>query len=98
MAEGSGLRYLSIPVAPTAPKSEQAAEFMKTVKEKSNRPMLIHGGHANRVGAFWMIYRVLEQGWAEEEALEEATRIGLTSPTFKKFAQDYIAEQKRKKN
>ena len=96
MVEDAGLRYLSVPVISSAPKPEQAAEFMKVVREKANHPMLIHCGSANRVGAFWMIYRVLDQGWTEEKALEEATRIGLASPVLKKFAQDYIAGQRGK--
>ena len=97
MAEKAGLRYLSIPVVSAAPKPEQAVEFLRVVQEKSNHPMLIHCGSANRVGAFWMIYRVVQQGWPEDKALEEATRIGLASPATKKFAQDYIAGQKRAK-
>jgi hypothetical protein len=51
---------------------------------------LIHCASANRVGAFWMIYRVLEQGWSEDKALAEAERIGLRSPALKQFAHDYI--------
>jgi len=91
LAEQAGLNYISIPVIPSAPKSEQAEEFMKVVADASYHPMLIHCASANRVGAFWMIYRVVGQGWKEEAALEEATRIGLTSPVLKKFAHDYIA-------
>ena len=91
LVEKAGLRYISLPVVGSAPKPEQAAEFIKIVKDPANQPMLIHCGSANRVGGFWMIYRVVEQGWAEDKALEEATRIGLSSPAMKKFAQDYIA-------
>jgi hypothetical protein len=43
-----------------------------------------------------MIYRVVDQGWTEEKAYEEATRIGLTSPALKKFAESYIAAHKQK--
>jgi uncharacterized protein (TIGR01244 family) len=92
LVEKAGMRYINIPVVGSSPKPEQAEEFIKVVSDKANHPMLIHCASANRVGAFWMIYRVLEQGWTEEKALEEATRIGLTSPGLKKFAHDYIAE------
>jgi hypothetical protein len=43
-----------------------------------------------------MIYRVLDQGWPEDKALEEATRIGLRSEGLKRFALDYIAASKQK--
>jgi uncharacterized protein (TIGR01244 family) len=95
--EKAGMRYVNIPVVSNAPKPEQAEEFIKAVKNKENQPMLIHCGSANRVGAFLMIYRVVELGWPEERALEESTRVGLTSPVLKKFAQDYIAVRKPSK-
>jgi uncharacterized protein (TIGR01244 family) len=97
LVEKAGMRYINIPVIGSAPKFEQADEFIKVAKEPANQPMLIHCGSANRVGAFWMIYRVVEQGWAEEKALEEATQIGLRSPELKTFALAYIAAHKQKK-
>ena len=95
--EKAGLRYVNIPVASSAPKPEQVDEFIKAVKDKDNHPMLIHCGTANRVGAFWMIYRVVDQGWPEDKALDEATKIGLTSPALKSFAHEYIVSHQPKK-
>jgi len=97
LVEKSGLRYINIPVATGALNNQQVEDFIKAVNEKSNHPMLIHCGSANRVGAFWMIYRVVDQGWTEEKAYEEATQIGLTSPALKKFAEEYIASHKARK-
>jgi uncharacterized protein (TIGR01244 family) len=96
MVEKAGLRFINIPVQSSSPKPEQVGEFIKAVKDKDNQPMLIHCGSANRVGAFWMIYRVVDQGWSEEKALEEAMTIGLTSPGLKTFAHEYISSQPRK--
>jgi hypothetical protein len=42
-----------------------------------------------------MLYRVLEQGWPEEKALDEATKIGLTSQRLKDFAHQYIASRQK---
>ena len=93
--EKAGLRYINIPVISSSPTAGQATEFLTVVKNKSLQPMLIHCASANRVGAFWMIYRVLEQGWPQEKALDEATRIGLTSPALKNFALNYIASHQK---
>jgi uncharacterized protein (TIGR01244 family) len=98
LVEHSGMRYIHIPVVGNDPRPEQADEFIRAVKEKTNHPMLIHCGSANRVGAFMMIYRVVDQGWTEEKALEEALKIGMRSEDLKKFAKDYIAQQKVKKS
>ena len=94
LVEKTGLRYFNIPVVSSAPQAAQAAEFIRLVKDKANHPMLVNCASANRVGAFMMIYRVLEQGWSEEKALEEAIKIGLSSEGLKKFAQTYIAQNK----
>src|SRR5262245_35314676 len=95
LAEKSGLHYISIPVQSNAPQPEQVTQFIAAMKDAHNQPMLIHCGSANRVGAFWMIYRVVEEGWQEQKAQEEAAQIGLTSPVLKKFAADYIATHKK---
>jgi protein tyrosine phosphatase (PTP) superfamily phosphohydrolase (DUF442 family) len=98
LVEKNGLRYFNIPVVSSAPRAEQADEFMRLVKEKSNHPMLISCASANRVGAFMMIYRVLEQGWSEQKALDEAIKIGLRGDELKKFAQSYIAQHQAKRS
>lgn len=98
LVEKSKMRYYNIPVISSAPKPEQADEFIRLVKDKSNHPMLINCASANRVGAFMMIYRVLEQGWSEDKALAEAVKIGTSSPNLKQFAHDYIEQHKRKQS
>jgi protein tyrosine phosphatase (PTP) superfamily phosphohydrolase (DUF442 family) len=96
LVTGAGMRYFSIPVISTAPRPEQADQFIRIVKDTPNHPMLIHCASANRVGAFMMIYRTVEHGWPEEKAYEEAVKIGLSSDGLKKFAHDYIAGRKPK--
>lgn len=96
LVKQAGLHYISIPVESKAPQEEQVSEFIRVVKDQANHPMLIYCGSANRVGAFWMIYRVVEEGWSEEKALEEAERVGLRSGQMKEFAQGYVARHKAK--
>src|SRR5512145_882218 len=71
-AKELGLRYFNIPVAYGNPKDEQATEFLKITDDPANRPAFIHCTAAIRVGAFWLIRRVLRDGWKFEDALEEA--------------------------
>ena len=90
MAGSYGLSFLSV-------KPDIKIEFIRLVKEKSNHPMLINCASANRVGAFMMIFRVLEQGWAEDKAMEEAIKIRLRGDELKKFASAYIAQRRAKR-
>jgi protein tyrosine phosphatase (PTP) superfamily phosphohydrolase (DUF442 family) len=95
--EGTKMRYFNIPVNSLSPRPEQADEFLRIARDKANHPMLVNCATANRVGAFMMILRVLEQGWSAEEAADEAAKIGLRGDELKKFAKDYIAQQKSKR-
>jgi protein tyrosine/serine phosphatase len=65
--------------------------FLETIANKDNQPVYIHCASASRVGAFWLVKRVLQDGWTVEKAIEEARLIGLSSPALEKFALDYIA-------
>lgn len=92
-----GLRYFNIPVAFGEPRDEQADEFLKLTDDPDNRPAFIHCTAAIRAGAFWMIRRVLRDGWTIERAEEEAERVGLReSPHLNEWARAYI-EKRRKK-
>jgi len=92
-----GLKYFNIPVVYRDPKDEQVDEFLKITDDPANRPMLIHCTAAIRVGAFWMIRRVLRDGWSLEAAEEEAKKIGLReAPHLSEFARNYIATHRKK--
>src|SRR5689334_4422239 len=96
-AKELGLRYFNIPVAYGNPNEEQVAEFLKITDDPDNRPMFIHCTAAIRVGAFWMIRRVLRDGWKVDDAEEEAKKIGLRdSPHWNEFARKYIDAHRSK--
>lgn len=93
-----GLRYFNIPVVFGEPKDEQVAEFLKITDDPKNRPAFIHCAGAVRVGAFWMIRRVLRDGWTLEAAEEEAKKVGLReSPHLNEFARAYIERNRKGK-
>jgi len=95
-AKELGLRYFNIPFVFGEPKDEQATEFLKITDDPANRPAFIHCASAVRVGAFWMIRRVLRDGWKIEAAEEEAKKVGLKeSPHLNEFARRYIERHQK---
>ena len=95
-AKELGLRYFNIPVAFGNPNEEQVAEFLKITDDPDNRPIFIHCTAAIRVGAFWMIRRVLRDGWKIEDAQAEAEKVGLReSPHWLEFARKYIETHRK---
>jgi uncharacterized protein (TIGR01244 family) len=96
-AKELGLRYYNIPFVFGDPKEEQATEFLKITDDPENRPAFIHCAAGIRVGALWMIRRVLRDGWTVEKAEQEAEKIGLReSPHLKEFARKYIEKHSKK--
>ena len=96
-AKEQGLRYFNIPVSFGDPKEEQVTEFLKITDDPKNRPAFIHCAAGIRVGAFWMIRRVLRDGWTIEAAEEEAKKVGLReSPHLNEFARNYIEKHRKK--
>ena len=92
-----GMTYLNIPVDSQSPDELDADDFLKITDEQlKNGPVFIHCAVGARVGAFWMIRRVVRDGWEFEKALEEANRIGLRNQSrLIGFAKDYIARKKK---
>ncbi len=95
-AKELGLRYFNIPFVFANPKDEQADEFLKITDDPENRPAFIHCTAAIRVGAFWMIRRVLRDGWSIEDAEKEAEKVGLReAPHLNEFARKYIETHRK---
>jgi protein tyrosine phosphatase (PTP) superfamily phosphohydrolase (DUF442 family) len=93
-----GMSYFNIPVSFNEPDELDADDFLKLTDEQLKQgPVFIHCAVGSRVGAFWMIRRVLRDNWEFDKALEEANRIGLRSQQTEliQFAKDYIEKRKK---
>ncbi len=89
-ARALGLTYLHIPFNAQTPEPGTVDDFLAAVGNTANQPVYIHCGSANRVGAVWLIKRVLQDKWSVEKATEEARLIGLRSAPLEQFALQYI--------
>ena len=96
IVEQNKLSYFNIPAAVKLPRHNQVDEFLNLVREPANHPMLINCAFAERVAPFMLIFRIVEQGWSEDKAVEEASRSGLKSAQLKKFTQEYLASQRKR--
>lgn len=87
-----GLKYFHLPVDSSHLPPKLGDEFLRIVSDESNRPLFIHCASANRVGAFWILHRVVNQGWSRARAEEEARKIGLRSPRLLEYARKYLEQ------
>jgi uncharacterized protein (TIGR01244 family) len=89
-AQAAGLKYIHLPFNAAMPDPKVVDSFLAAVADRSNQPIYIHCGSANRVGGVWMIKRALQDKWPLDRALTEAQTIGLNSSALQAFATDYI--------
>ena len=89
-ALAAGLKYFHLPFNVAKPDTKVVDSFLAAVSDKSNQPVFIHCGSANRVGGMWMIKRALQDKWPIEKARAEGEAIGLNNPALVAFATDYI--------
>jgi len=93
-AEAAGLTFIHVPFKGSAPDDAVADQFLKVVGNTTHQPLFINCGSANRVGAMWLIKRMVADKWPQDKAVEEAKAIGLTSAALEKWALDYVAKRK----
>ena len=77
-------------------KPEIFDRVLKILRDKKQGPVVLHCGSANRVGAIWYAFRVLDGKLSPDEAMKEAQTVGLRNPAYLDKAKEYvIAEQKK---
>ena len=69
---GTGLLDEELSVKPWHIEDEDVIRVLKIIRQKDNGPYLIYCQYgADRTGVMSAIYRIVEQGWSKDEAIEE---------------------------
>ncbi len=99
-AKELGMQYFSVPMSSLGrPTSEQVKQVMEIIETKEKAPVFIHCRRgADRTGVIIAIYRIDNDGWTAEQAIEEAKLYGMGMVQFQK--RDYIKDyyEKRREN
>lgn len=89
--KSAGIEFSSIPFRSTESLNDDVFSKVRLLLQDSqDTPTMLHCGSANRVGAVWMVHRVLDQGVELEKAIAEAKTIGLRNPAYQEKAIDFI--------
>ena len=95
VVKDAGLEYVEMPFRSPDALTDEFFQKIRT-ELASNKSTMLHCGSANRVGAVWLPYRVLDQGVKLEDALVEAKEVGLRSPALLAKAVAYIESEQKK--
>ena len=94
-ARGAGLEYINVPVSYASLDDATLARVRETLTAllAQQKTVFFHCGSGNRVGATLIPYLILDQGFAEEDAVTAAMRVGTRSAELLAWALDYVRRQ-----
>jgi protein tyrosine/serine phosphatase len=73
----TGLAYEHINMTTWNTEDKDVVRFLQIVTDSNRTPVFVHCQHgADRTGTMCAIYRIAEQGWSKDEAIEEMTKGG----------------------
>ena len=79
-AKQHDIKFIRLPMG--VPTPEQVTKFLEIVNNPANQPVLVHCWHgAIRTGVLVAIYRIKEQGWPLQKALDEMAFYGFDLQT-----------------
>ena len=91
----AGLEYVNIPFGQGEIGDATFEAALRTVRELGGRTRaLVHCSSGSRVGAALIPYLMLDQGFEEEDAINEAIRIGTRNAGLLEQALDYARRAK----
>lgn len=90
-AKGTQLRLHRIKILTWRAGDDHVIEVMRLLRNPENGPFLIHCQHgADRTGLMSAMYRMLEQNWSPQEALEELMHGGYGYHSMWKNIRNYV--------
>ena len=75
--EGTGLLNEELSVKAWHMEDEDVIRVLRIIRKRENGPFLIHCSRgADRVGLMCAMFRIVEQGWSKDEAIQEMVKGG----------------------
>jgi protein tyrosine phosphatase (PTP) superfamily phosphohydrolase (DUF442 family) len=84
-----GMEYVNVPVSTGTADDAALERILGVLRSAKDRQVFFHCGSGNRVGGAMIAHFMLDHGMNEEEATEQAMRIGLRSPEYLQWGLDY---------
>lgn len=97
LAEGAGLRYINLPMAPKQyPQPDAAQQFLEIVNDPSIWPVYVHcAGGRHRTGAMIAAYRITIDGWDKDRTCQEMKDYGFYTRLGHGCYRDYVNDYYR---
>lgn len=95
LARAHGMEYIHIPFKSPDTLTDKVFDRGRlALKQADKGGVMMHCGSANRVGALWLVHRVLDHNVDFEQAHKEAKTVGLRTPEYTERAKEYISKNR----
>jgi protein tyrosine phosphatase (PTP) superfamily phosphohydrolase (DUF442 family) len=85
-----GMKYVNVPVRSGALDDMTLERILEVLRSAGEHTVFVHCGSGNRVGAALIPYLILDQNMEEEDAVDQAMRVGLRSAEMLEWGLDYV--------
>jgi protein tyrosine phosphatase (PTP) superfamily phosphohydrolase (DUF442 family) len=84
-----GMEYVNIPVRSGSLDDATLGRILAVLRDAGERTIFFHCGSGNRVGGALIPYFILDQGMEEQDAIDQAMRVGLRSAELMEWGLEY---------
>ena len=89
LARELGLEYINVPISSATLNDGTLERVLTVYRNAGEKKIFVHCGSGNRVGASLLPHFIIDLGMEEEDAIEQAMRVGLRSPEMLEWGLDY---------
>ncbi|MEA2714220.1 MAG: hypothetical protein QOK27_2181, partial [Gemmatimonadales bacterium] len=90
-----GMEYVNIPVRAGSLDDATLDRILAVLRGAGERTVFFHCGSGNRVGGALIPYFMLDQGVEEEDAVDQAMRVGLRSAEILEWGLSYARRNRK---
>jgi protein tyrosine phosphatase (PTP) superfamily phosphohydrolase (DUF442 family) len=84
-----GMEYINIPVRAGSLDDTTLGHILAVLRGAGDRTVFFHCGSGSRVGGALIPYFILDQGLEEQDAVDQAMRVGLRSAEYMEWGLEY---------
>lgn len=90
-----GMEYVNVPVRAGSLEDATLERILTVLRGAADRTVFFHCSSGNRVGGALIPYLILDQGMEEEDAVDQAMRVGLRSAEMLDWGLEYARRNRK---
>jgi protein tyrosine phosphatase (PTP) superfamily phosphohydrolase (DUF442 family) len=90
-----GMEYANVPVTAGTLNDQTIESILEVLRKAGDKTVFFHCGSGNRVAAALIPYFILDEKMEEEDAVNQAMRVGLRSSEMLEWGLDYARRHKK---